>query len=104
MGKPFSDQDLPNIPSADREHPAKSSVVATVRPLLARLTGACHPRQAGIAGRNKVTKALGSLVGEPTLVVTARLVAALWGVETNEAIRPPVPAYSVAVDHLNRRT
>jgi hypothetical protein len=40
----------------------------------------------GIAGGDKVTEALGGFLRSSALIIASRIVAAFWGVESNQAV------------------
>src|SRR5436190_16237957 len=102
MRKTFTNQDLPNISSADRQHSAKPPIVAAARAFLPRPAGARHPRQAGIAGADKASKTLGSFLCSLALVIAACPVPSLWRIESDQAVHRTVGSHGIAVDHLDR--
>lgn len=102
MGETFANQDLADVPSADRQHSTKPPIVAAACPFLSWSAGARHSRQPGIAGGDKTAEALGCFLCPLPLVVAARPVAALWSIETNQPITVAIHPHGITVDHLNR--
>jgi hypothetical protein len=102
MGKVLANQNLANVPAIDRHGSAQPAEIAVLRALLHRPASAGHALETGAAARDELAQALSGLFRAATLIVAARIVAALRCVKAYQPVRHTLQAHSIAVDHLDR--